>query len=133
MPNGNGQKELRAAHADVDSAALQDTRNALANDLLSDDQGEIDEIDAEIAAIDKALAAEARLATAENALDDAIAGLADARSDGDEASPVTDGALAAAVSGMPIAADATNLDQEHPQDGILDHYRSMTMSPSSTP
>jgi hypothetical protein len=123
---------LRSAYPDIDPDTLQHTRNGLANDRLnSDDQGEIDRINARIAAIDKALAAEAIFATAECELDDAAAALAEAQSNADAARRATGDALTAAAIGTPVDLDAgAYLDAELQRDGVLDYYRSLTSSTS---
>ena len=126
--------ELLAAYAGVDPATLQDARNALANELLNcDDPSEIDRVNAKIAAIDKALAAEATLAASECAFYDATAAVAEALSNADAARHAADEALTAAANRTPVDAEAkAYLDDELRQDGILDYYRSLSSSSSSS-
>ncbi len=122
---------LLSAHPDLDPTTLQPTVNDL-NNIVQDGGGD-DKVMAEIAAINCVIAAEAGVAAAQNALVDATANLADAQAAAGAAGRAADDALTAAANKSPVDASVrTYVDEKLRQDGILDYYRSLKATSSSS-
>ena len=120
--------DLVEAYPDLDPTHLQDVRNDLEVGLA-----QTSKLADEIAAIDRVLAADATLATAETALEDAGAALGDAKVAEAAAEQTTGNALVAAATKTPVGADAkAYLDDQLQQRGILDYYRSLGATSTST-